>query len=514
MDKVIRISSQQGFSDSFTNATKPSNLNLLDFVIPSGMNIDLSKSYIAINSQITSSTAAPVNVYQYLDVDNNERYNIPNSALVRNCSISNNQGQVESIRRLDTLNCGLFGLTETAEERKSNLNTLSTFPGPRGVGNRTSYMLDAITDNVDADGTTVNTAHTSRQLSRDIKIPLKEMFGMCVSEAYSTDKFGETRIHVETNFVKGSSSALKSIVLGGDERTSLMFDATNNYGDMGAQNNIPIGDSTGKLIGSGTYENWQLVCPFFVGQEVQISADVVGGAGATITDQAATITSIQYQQDNRTTPNGNQLVHFGITPALYVNNVLGVQVNVDNIAMKAKTDATLTTNINRAELVLHTSMEQPDDDIVFNTYTTEEDNGNSLTSFNRQYIVEPEASGLFVAVCNDGDILPNRTFESYRYSVNNEEMTSNRDIPFNSPIQYDRLQRCLDRQLGLGFKNAQLKFIKNDNAQTASAAAPVSMICETLPQTEMSKKVGVAIECTAQLQQIILYKSMEKKISA
>ena len=43
MDKVIRISSQQGFSDSFTNATKPSNLNLLDFVIPSGMNIDLSK---------------------------------------------------------------------------------------------------------------------------------------------------------------------------------------------------------------------------------------------------------------------------------------------------------------------------------------------------------------------------------------------------------------------------------------------------------------------------------------
>ena len=43
---------------------------------------------------------------------------------------------------------------------------------------------------------------------------------------------------------------------------------------------------------------------------------------------------------------------------------------------------------------------------------------------------------------------------------------------------------------------------------------PVSLICETLPMTEGSKKVGLSIECSAGVKQMILYKSMEKKISA
>ena len=88
MDKVIKISSQQGFADSYTNAQKPSNLNLLDFTIPSGMNIDMSKSYIAINAEVTNDSANPVNANFFLDVDNGEKINVPTSSLVRNCHIS------------------------------------------------------------------------------------------------------------------------------------------------------------------------------------------------------------------------------------------------------------------------------------------------------------------------------------------------------------------------------------------------------------------------------------------
>jgi hypothetical protein len=36
------------------------------------------------------------------------------------------------------------------------------------------------------------------------------------------------------------------------------------------------------------------------------------------------------------------------------------------------------------------------------------------------------------------------------------------------------------------------------------------MICETLEETQENKKVALQIECTAGLEQIILYKSMAK----
>ena len=141
------------------------------------------------------------------------------------------------------------------------------------------------------------------------------------------------------------------------------------------------------------------------------------------------------------------------------------------------------------------------------------DNGNLLTSFSRTYLAEPEANALFVAVCNNGSILPSRAIESYRYAVDNEEQTGNRDVFIGQPLHYDRLQRCLDAQTGLGFKNAQLKFYQNTLQQPGAYAQPVSMICETLEKTEGNKKVALQIECAATLQQIILYKMMAKTIT-
>ena len=45
-DKVIRITSQQGFSASWKNDAKPSGLNLLDFTIPRGMNISIIQDFL------------------------------------------------------------------------------------------------------------------------------------------------------------------------------------------------------------------------------------------------------------------------------------------------------------------------------------------------------------------------------------------------------------------------------------------------------------------------------------
>jgi len=60
-EKVIRITSQQGFSAVYDNTTKPTGLNLLDFTIPRGYNINMAESYVAINGQIRSSSGKPAN---------------------------------------------------------------------------------------------------------------------------------------------------------------------------------------------------------------------------------------------------------------------------------------------------------------------------------------------------------------------------------------------------------------------------------------------------------------------
>ena len=510
-DKVIRITSQQGFSDSYLNNEKPSGLNLLDFTIPRGYNIDMSKSYMAINGQVNNDGGKPVNAAFWLDVNNAEKINVPTSALIRNCSISNDKGQVESIRRIDTLSCGLFGLEDTAEERKGNMNTFAQHQGGRGVNNETSFNLDCVTDNTAPDGTTINTAHTSRELSRDIKVPLNHLFGMCNSEAYSTDIWGETRIHCETNFVKGTGAGLQSRQLGGSEDTSLMFDGATNYGDMVRQDGIVAEASTSPLESTGSYGDWQNVYPFFVGQEVTVKKNV-SAIGDVTTDH--TITAIRFQGDNTANPPTNQQkVFMTLDPPAFTNPAGQPNRDITAIEVKAKITATLTNVINRAELVLTLTDESPDEEIEFTTYSSEEDNGNGLSSFARTYLAEPEANSLLVACCNDGSILPSRTFESYRYAVDNEEQTGNRDVVIGQPLHYDRLQRCLDSQVGLGFRNAQLKFYQNSEQQANGYAQPVSMICETLNQTEGNKKVALQIECAATLQQIILYKSMSKSIS-
>ena len=513
-DKVIRIASKQGFSDSWLNAATPTTLNLLDFTIPRGYNISLRDSYVAINAQIDNDSANPVNATMYLETDGaTDLYNVPNSALIRNCSFSNDRGNVENIRRLDTLKCGLFGLENDAETRKNDLDTLSTYTGGRGIGNNTSYFLDSVTENVSNDGTTVDTAHTSRNISRDIKIPLNEMFGCCDTDAYSTDIFGETRIKIETNCDK-----LKSQMLGGDERTSLGFDGATPWGKMVDEASVANGTRLKVMAGSLPYADWQLTFPFVVGQEVLVSC--TASAGASVTDVAVVITSIKYQDDNTAVPPTSSGVVEITTEPEFFHNTHGSDVDLSAILVKSKIDQVLKNVVNRADLVLHLTNEPSPQNIQFETYNVVEDNGNSLTSFNKGYVLEPEAKAILVACLKNSAILPNKVMDSYRYAIDNVEQTGNRSVNLvtaaggqaqGSPIYYDRLQRCLINQLGKEFRNAHLKFYKGNSATQAGAyTSPVSMICETCEETQDSKMFNLNIESAGTVEQLILYKSVTK----
>ena len=520
MDKVIRITSQQGFGEAWTNAAPPVTLNLCDFTIPRGMNIDMSKSYIAFNAQITNDDTQPCNSTLFLDTGGGLDINVPISAVIKNASISNNRGNVESIRRVDTLNCAMFGLLDDMESRQNNLNTFAAYNGGRGAGNQTSLFLDAVTDNTDPAGNVVNAEHTSRELARDLKIPLAELFGVANSTAYSTDVFGETRIHLETNFKN-----VKAKVLGGVEMANNGFDETTKYGAMepynGLVNTNVVGDNARPLITTLPYDDWQYVMPFFVGQKVIANATSSGTAQLPA-DTPCIITGIQYQQDNTTTPPSTVDKKVNITLTRADGSAFFTATDATNltaISLKAKVDQTLTPTINRAELVLQITNEPPEQQITYDTFTTEEDVGNGSDSFNRAYSLEAETTLWMAAFPAQGAILPDIDLISYRYAINNEEETGNRSIEMaqsnkeGSSLQYDRLIRALDNQGGLGFRNAQLKYYQNTQPQATSFNKAVSVIAETAPATPQNKVLNLNIESTGgTLADIKIYKSVQRTI--
>tara|TARA_R110000772_G_scaffold168209_1_gene279980 strand:+ start:358 stop:1947 length:1590 start_codon:yes stop_codon:yes gene_type:complete len=527
-DKVIRINSVQGFADSFTNTAPSSILNLCDFVIPRGLTVDLGKSYVAFNTQINSAealAASGVGAYNnnlFLDVDNDEKFNVPNSALIRTARMTCDRGQVESIRRLDTLSTALWGVSGDAEDKKSDMNVFGDFENGRGVGNKTSYFLDTVVNNSAPDGSLIADLK-SKQAARDIKIPIKDIFnGVGDVDDWSTDVFGETRIHLETNWNK-----VYSYPLGGAEGTSQSFDVTTNWGAMDDKLNLANGAVITSVDTTVVYTavpgkggQFEYTLPYHVGQKVVISgttAPVAGGAGTPMVPGSLAnnlqriIKQIEFLEGAGT---GKCRITFDDT--IWQQQQAAAQ-SVTAIRLDAVVDQVNTVVVNSAQLVLYTvDSEEPSENYSYKTWTTEEDNGNGLQNFNRQYIVEPECVNLIVAHANNGAILPNRSYVDYRIAIDNVDQTGNRSVAPDSPLQYDRLQRCLVENADIEWNNAQMKFYKNTETQANALQSPISIIAETMPITMGFKKVGLEMNAAgagnAGIEQLVLYKQITKTI--
>ena len=527
-DKVIRINSVQGFADSFTNAVPSTILNLCDFVIPKGLTIDLGKSYVAFNTQINSAEVnVPSGVGAYnnnllLDVDAAEKFNVPNSGLIRTARMTCDRGQVESIRRLDTLSTALWGVSGDAEDKKSDMNVFGDFENGRGKNNKTSYFLDTVVNNTNPDGTIID-GLKSKQSARDIKVPIKDIFnGVGDVDDWSTDIFGETRIHLETNW-----NQVQSYALGGEEGTSASFNSTANWGAMEDINGLAntatitvvdtVVEYTAVPLAGGQFE---YTLPFHVGQKVAISGTTTPSAGGAATPMVPGTSTNNLQQVIKQIQflegAGNGKCRITFEGAIWQQQQAANQ-DVSAIKLDAVIDQVNTVVVNSAQLVLYTvDAEEPSENYTYKTWTTEEDNGNGLQNFNRQYMVEPECCNLIVAHANNGQILPNRAYVDYRIAIDNVDQTGNRSVAPDSPLQYDRLQRCLVENADIEWNNAQMKFFKNSEPQADAMESPISIIAETMPITPGFKKVGLEMNAAgsgaAGIQQLILYKQITKTI--
>ena len=524
MDKVIRISSEQGFAASWNSTagggTDPTTLNLCDFRIPRGLVVDLSKSYIAFNTQIRPTIAGNftsaddvINSNMIIEGINNEqsdRTEVPNVCLIKNADISCDRGQIESIRRVDTLRSTLWNIEHDAEDRQDDMNAMTAPKSVRGDKNQTSYFLNPCITNSDGAGGVI-TGRTSRNLTRDVKVPIKDIFGIGQAEDWNTSKFGETRIHLETNW-----KDVRSYELGGFEDVTNAFDQTNTWGACDAQAipNLAAAGKTSTLTLTFLYDDFELFCPFFVGQHILCSAGVDSGTAPT--DVPAVISAMKYDP-------ATAKVTITTAAAWYTNGETTVN-NLTTILIKSDIAVTPQMAVNRAELVLYTKPDRDtEDSYEYVTYTTEQDNGNGLKDFARGYVMEPSARNMIVCLCNNGEKLPTTNINSYRYAVNNEGMTGNRDIRPNSAIQYDRLTRCLDSTgMGTDWRNAQLKWFTNGPAILQPASyqnnggnpEQCAVIAETLMLTDRPKYVDIQIASANAdtLQELIIYKQHVRSI--
>ena len=528
-DKVIRINSVQGFADQFTNAAPSTILNLCDFVVPKGLTVSWDKSYVAFNTQINSGEVnVPSGVGAYnnnllLNVDAGEKFNVPNSGLIRTARMVCDRGQVESIRRLDTLSTALWGVSGDAEDKKSDMNVFGDFENGRGKNNKTSYFLDTVVNNSSPDGSLIADLK-SKQAARDIKIPIKDIFnGVGDADDWSTDVFGETRIHLETNWNK-----VQSYALGGEEGTSQSFDGTANWGSMEDINALAntatitsvdtVVEYTAVPLKGGQFE---YTLPFHVGEKVAISGTTTPSAGGAATPMVPGTSTNNLQQVIKQIQflegAGNGKCRITFEGAIWQQQQAANQ-DVSAIKLDAVVDQVNTIVVNSAQLVLYTvDAEEPSENYTYKTWTTEEDNGNGLQNFNRQYMVEPECCNLIVAHANNGQILPNRAYVDYRIAIDNVDQTGNRSVAPDSPLQYDRLQRCLVENADIQWNNAQMKFFKNSETQADALQSPISIIAETMPITPAFKKIGLEMNAAAGggangIQQLVLYKQITKTI--
>ena len=427
MDKIIKLQSLQG---SGFDATK----RLCDFNIPSGAVYDLSSSYVNLVASVSTDDGGAnggQGIYEITTgFDGNDNV-APTVAFVKNASLrSAAAGEICNVRRVDALQSSLYQHKKSFEmvegdEYKNSLNTISKSRV------RHSPFVD-----YNMEGTT-----KSKYVDHHIQIPLKELFDYCDYPEFDCNRHGEARLSLELQVDKFSVGV------------------SSNDPDMAFQDRNGLADFTaaaGKTTFLTKYTFRSLAeSPYYVGQKILVDF-TNQGAGLTVGNgfQIKVITGIVYVKD--ATANQGKLE---LTLDSAITTSAGGAPNVpkdgDVYTVITKYNPfiaggnTISTSFTSASLVLNVvgspqgldSKPRP-----YQTYSTEEYNGSGAGISNHQHAisVEPNCSGVYIAypntvISNNAQITSATTL---RLRHNDMDLT-NRPVPFDSPLAYERLMMTM-----------------------------------------------------------------------
>jgi len=482
--------------------------NIVEFEIPSGMVVSLKDSYLAFNAHITTTEAAgpaadsgdsvyPVTL-KWRDAPSTGaamRDKVPNVSLIRDASIScERRGQIENIRQLDQLKSNLGAYTESVVAQDSNSWVdMCKFDEPFNQ----SYNNETIFTDLVKIGDS-----PSRNLAiAPVQIALEDIFDFCKTDEFDTGRAGRTTIRTRLNIDR-----LIPVAIGGQAGGAIT--------GWGAGINLMVGIAA--TTASSTLTTIAKVksldqSPYYVGMKIAINATSSDGGG--FAEVSRNIQSINWDE----------------TVAGQIQLTLDAEwVAVGNPG--TLTDVTVTTPVDTAsapavaiswdyaEIILkEVSNPQGYDEISYNTFGTEQTNGNGLTSYRNIFNIEPEATSVLITFpAADSNLYSTKgTHTSYNLRLNNEDLTDNREITFGEPLDKDRVNMGLTN-MGLTPRNLLQNAGDLNNAinyRYNRDEEDLCIIAAPLRVTAQQKLLQVSVEDTAGVNAISMFKELPRVFS-
>lgn len=440
MDAYVKIQSVQG--GEITNTQ-----NLLDFRIPAGDTYDLNDSYIALNGDIEvveNSTQGGEGVYpvnlQWITADP-EKPHFQNVAVVKNCNMDcSAKGRIENIRRVDILRQNMATYVDSQKEQLNqsyiDINQLEQPINKQVYGQFASFNK-------------VGSVKSKAQTVAPIQIRLSDLMEFCRTREYDTSKAGDTRIHLELNRDK-----LEAVHTMANASVPVAFRSFNNINTQGQDGNTITLGATGTTTPTKITDLNQV--PYYVGMPLKLTQTGTGGAGSSAGGRVV-VSAIDWDRATGA---------YSLTFSSRWGAPLGAGEAYTDITVEIEAPASVSYKMNSAELVLR-RVDNPQgvNTINYNTYSTEQVNGNGATSYTQLFTVEGEASNVVLMFPdgNDGLISNNNDISSWRLRLNNNDL-SDRDIDKDSPLAFDRLALTLNN-MGYSLKNLT-KNAGKSNAQS------------------------------------------------
>tara|TARA_Y100001972_G_scaffold112246_1_gene145832 strand:+ start:506 stop:1969 length:1464 start_codon:yes stop_codon:yes gene_type:complete len=486
MNKEIKLNSIEG--GPFTTSQ-----NRVSFEIPSDGVYDLQSSYINLNCEIQvteTSTVEGIGIYP-MDVlvggTGTDRPQYPNTSLVKNCSMRTaRKGMVEDIRRSDQLQNLIYTLNRSETQKDSR-----SYEAVSQIVNQVNVQQYGIYRDINK----VGTVKSKQNDIAPIKIKLEDLFDFCAQAVeVDTQKCGTITVRCELNIDKLTPiqrfksddwpDALKS-----------NFDVLNAQGDA---NTIQTKTKFTNLDQTA----------YYVGQKLKVSATGGGGAG-NVTDKDAVIDQIVWNDDGTISLSFEQ--KWGD---------IGVGESYSDIEVATQDIASATISVNFAEIVLtRLAKDKTDfDKIEYSTYSTEQTNGNGLTSFQNQFQIEAESDAVLIAFPADNDDLQsvNGAIESYRLRLDNVDLTD-RDVEMDGPLHYDRLNMTMT-QLRMRLRDLSQNLRNVDESNYLDSIldpdTTTNMILTPVQQKVQEKLLQVNINATgAGVKKLSLFKHLPRVFS-
>ncbi len=435
--KIIKL-------NSLTAGPFNTNQNIVEFEIPEGMNVSLRDSYLAFNCVITTAETGinlnaangegvyPVNLVWTTA----PLLKVPNISLIRDASItSERRGQIENIRHLDQLktNLGYYSESIVAQAGNKYLD-MCPFREDNDAAAQTSSIFREFQKNGDA---------PSRNLTiAPIQIALEDMFDFCKTDEFDTGRAGRTTIRCRLNLDKISAvqTGNPSVPMNGE--------------GLKMSGSVAVGASSDELQTAASYKSLEQ-SPFHVGQRILVNGAMAGGAGGAFPQKSILINSIGWSDQNdgkiTITTEGNWVETAGSTGEI-------TEIVVAFVAPGTANSPAVSMSINYAEIILkEVSNPQGYDEISFNTFGTEQTNGNALTSYRNIFTIEPEATNVLVLLPQAANGLISKIGGagcSYNLRLNNEDLTDNREVVWGTTLDKDRVNIGLTN-MGVRPRNLQ-----------------------------------------------------------